>query len=163
MSDVPAMKLQALLNNDDNNSNLTPILDTRKISVLALTNNISYEGNTEAKYITRAVTLDDSAEDLRVFVDVKLPEGCGITVYAKLGLGDGFDSADWIQLEEITPSVVNRLIHQEYSYAVSTADLVGLSFTKFAVKIEMHSGTNVGTVDITKTPLIKNFRAVALI
>lgn len=161
ITDIPTMKLQALLNNDDNNSNLTPILDTRKISLLALTNNISYEGNTAAKYITRAVTLDDSALDLRVFVDVKLPEECGITVYAKLGLGDSFDSSSWIQLQETSPTVVNRLIHQEYSYAVNDSDLV--AFTKFAVKIEMYSGTSSLTTDITKTPLIKNFRAVALI
>lgn len=155
VTEVPAMKLQALLNNSDNNVNLTPVLDTRKVSLLALTNQIDDENSTPAKYITRAVTLDDAAEDLRVFVDVKLPEGTGINVYAKLGLGESFDNASWIKLDETSPSVVNRLMHQEYSYSVNSNDLV--SYTKFAVKIEMYSDT------ITKTPSIKNFRTVALI
>jgi hypothetical protein len=148
-STVPAIQMQAILDSD--NASVTPVLDTRKLSLLGIKNESS------TVYITRAVTLDDTADDLRVYLDVKMPEGTSLTVSAKMQrLGDDsdFDSLSWTTLTQTAPSVVNRSTFQEYMYKPSSA----VVYHKFAVKVVINtSATNV------QTPLIKNLRAVAVI
>jgi hypothetical protein len=53
--------------------------------------------------------------------------------------------------------VYNSGVYQEYSYSVKDPEDAPESFAKFAVRITLHSS------DESKTPLIKNFRAVAVI
>lgn len=152
-SGTPALRIQAILDSD--NTSLTPVLDTRKLSILTIANNLDYD--TPAVYITRAVTLDDYADDLRVYLDVKLPEGASVTVKAKMQLlGDDsdFDSLSWTTLTTTAPGVVNRSIFQEYMYKPSSP----VVYHKFAIRIEMLSSTT-----HFNTPVIKNLRAVAVI
>jgi hypothetical protein len=152
---IPTLKIKAELST--NNSLLTPVLDTRKISVLTLANDIAASGSSDAVYVTRTVTLDgDGADDLRVFFDMIRPEQCSVIVEAKMqNVEDDrpFADVDWVTLNEQAPVVYNGNIYQEYSYSVSAPS----SFAKFAVKITMNS------TDKSKTPLIKNLRAVAVI
>ena len=140
-----------------NNTLLTPILDTRKLSILTLAYDIDTTGTTPAMYITRAVTLDgDGADDLRVFFDMLLPAEASVVVYAKMQKIEDdrpFSDIDWIELDIHAPIVYNSNSYQEYSYSVPTPT----TFAKFAVKIVMNS------TDKSKTPLIKNLRAVAVI
>ena len=152
---IPTLKVKAELST--NNTLLTPILDTRKLSILTLANDIDTTGTTPAMYITRAVTLDgDGADDLRVFFDMLLPAEASVVVYAKMQKIEDdrpFSDIDWIELDIHAPIVYNSNSYQEYSYSVPTPT----TFAKFAVKIVMNS------TDKSKTPLIKNLRAVAVI
>ncbi len=162
VSGTPAITLQAVLHTDS--TNLTPVLDTRKLSLLAVSNLINYNGASEAiaQYITRAVTLDDSADDLRMFMDMKLPENCSVRVYVKMQHPEDdrpFDEVDEVEMVEHAPLVVNRLSFQEYMYSIATP----VTYSKFSIRVELYSGFSSGTLDVSKTPIIKNFRAVALI
>lgn len=144
------------------NSGLSPALDVRKLGALVLTNKIDdTASDAQSVYITRAVTLDDPADNIRVYLDVKKPEGTEINVYAKLqraGDNTPFDSMPWgTEMVEYVKLPLNRETFQEYTYFINPAQLAGLQFSKFALKIEMFSSNQ------SKVPKIKNFRAVALI
>jgi len=154
---IPTMKVKAVLSST--NVRITPIVDSKKLNMLVLGNDIDAEGSSNAIYVTRTVTLDgDGADDLRVFFDMLRPEACSVKVEAKLQrLEDDRPFADvtWVELDETAPTVYNSSISQEYSYSVPTASLV--SYKRFAVRITMNS------TDKSKTPLIKNLRAIAVI
>lgn len=133
------------------NTAISPVLDVRKLSMLTVANDVS-----NSAYITRTVTLDGTADDLRVFLDVLMPEGCDVIVKAKMlpaGSDTPFADLSWITLMTHAPATVNRLDFREYYYMVPTP----FEYSKFAVKVEMT------TPDSSKVPLIKNFRAVALV
>ena len=108
-------------------------------------------------YVTRAVTLEnDTAEDLRVYLDVKKTEDTQIMVYAKMqSITDNrmWENVPWTLLTEVPPTVINRLIHQEYAYTVYSP----YTYSKFAVRIVMTD------TDSSKVSTVKNLRAIALI
>ena len=108
-------------------------------------------------YVTRAVTLEnDTAEDLRVYLDVKKTEDTQIMVYAKMqSITDihMWENIPWTILTEVPPTVINRSIHQEYAYTVNSP----FAYSKFAVRIAM-TDTN-----SSKVSTVKNLRAIALI
>lgn len=150
------LKVKAMLTTG--RSRLTPVIDTRKMSTLAIGNDIENE-NSNAVYITRAVTLDgDGADDLQVFFDMMRPETTSVKVEVKLqSLEDDrpFADVEYIEMIENAPVVYNSGIFQEYRYSVPVGDLT--QYVKFAVKITLFSP------DKSKTPMIKNYRAVAVI
>ena len=153
------MEIQAKIRSTS--PSISPTIDLRKSGVATVHNLIgSVEDAATAVYMTRAVALDAPADNVRVFVDVKLPETTEIKVFAKVQLvGDNtpFNELDWeYQLEEFVKLPRNRQSFQEYTYFLPTSEL-GFQFSKFAIKIEMYSENP------CKVPLIKNFRAVALI
>lgn len=170
---TPAIEMQAVMHTDSSSS--TPVLDTKKLSMLVIGNQINYNGASEAvaQYITRAVTLDSEAEDLRVFMDIKMPENCSVRVYAKMqdpGDDSGFDTVNDLELDIHAPTIINRLTFQEYMFSIPQSFLDALAalgknfqYNKFSVRVELYSGTNTNSMDVSKTPVIKNFRAVALI
>lgn len=149
-SSIPSIKLKATLSSS--NISLTPIIDIKKMSMLALKNTIDSESTPSiSTYITRAVVLDETVVDgdLCVFMDIKMPETCSVKVYANL------DSAGWTEMSKaypITGSILNRTVYQEYSYRLPTVQ----SYTTFAVKVEMYS------TNISKIPAIKQFRAISV-
>lgn len=166
ISGTPAISMRAILRTDS--GSLSPVLDIRKLSMLTVYNNINYAGASEAtaQYVTRAVTLDDIADnedmDLRVFMDMKLPENCSVRVFAKVQAPEDdapFDNVAEVEMVERSPIVVNRSLFQEYQYALPNVT----TYSKFAVRVELYSGTSALTMDVSKTPIIKNFRAVALL
>jgi hypothetical protein len=158
-NNIATLKVKAVLSTS--RSLLTPVLDTTKMSMLTLGNVISSEPNSPAKYITRAVTLDgDGADDLRVFFDMIRPESTSVFVEVKLqSLEDDrpFSEVEWTEMTENAPAVYNSGVYQEYSYSVKDPEDAPESFAKFAIRITLRSS------DESKTPLIKNFRAVAVI
>ena len=132
-----------------NNLGISPVLDARKLSMLTVANLSS------STYLTRTVTLDGTADDLRVFLDVLMPEGCDVVVKAKMlraGSDASFDSVSWTTLTTHAPATLNRLDFREYYYTVPSA----FEYSKFAIRIDMTSSGS-------KVPLIKNLRAVALV
>jgi hypothetical protein len=153
---IATLKVKAVLTTS--RPRLTPVIDTRKMSTLAIGNDIENE-DSNAVYITRAVTLDgDGADDLQVFFDMMKPETTSVTVEVKLqSLEDDrpFADVEYIEMIENAPTVYNSGVFQEYKYTVPVEDLT--QYVKFAVKITMFSP------DKSKTPMIKNFRAVAVI
>lgn len=155
-----AMEIRATLRTT--NSQITPLVDTRKLGMAGLRNVIDNTpgDGPAAAYVTRSVTLDEPADNIRVFADIKLPETTEVRVFAKLQLvGDNtpFEDLEWdYQLEEFVRLPRNRQAFQEYTFFLPPAEL-GMRFSKFAIKIEMYSP------DICRVPLIKNFRTVALI
>jgi hypothetical protein len=153
---IPTIRVRATLHTQRNL--LTPVLDTRKLSMLVVGNDID-ENIGSAQYITRAVTLDgEGADDLRVFFDMLRPEVTSIKVEAKLqSLEDDrpFSEVEWFEMTATPPIVYNSGTYQEYTYSVPNNKLT--PYVKFSVKITMLSS------DKSKTPLIKNFRAVAVI
>lgn len=155
-NNIATLKVKAVLTTS--RPRLTPVIDTRKMSTLAIGNDIENE-NSNAVYITRAVTLDgDGADDLQVFFDMMKPETTSVTVEVKLqSLEDDrpFADVEYIEMIENAPTVYNSGVFQEYKYTVPGGDLT--QYAKFAVKITMFSP------DKSKTPMIKNFRAVAVI
>jgi hypothetical protein len=77
-------------------------------------------------------------------------------VYAKMQSTTNnilWEDVPWTLLTEVPPTVINRLIHQEYSYKVPSP----YTYSKFAVRVVM-TDTN-----SSKVSTVKNLRAIALI
>jgi len=163
-------------------STVSPVIDTRKCSIIAIANDVNNDasnetgnnGNAASKYISRRVVLDQDAEDLKVFLSNKIPAGCDVKVYGKfLEKTDStnFDDLDWVELE-LTNSPLDsaaRSGYVEYEYSIPTANKNGggvyeytsggatfTGYKTFAVKIVPLS-TNTSVV-----PLVRELRAIAL-
>jgi hypothetical protein len=164
-------------------STVSPVIDTRKCSIIAIANDINNDTTGEdtnngaalSKYISRRVVLDDGqdAEDLKVYLSNQIPAECGVKVYGKFqnaSDASNFDDLDWIELEVVnTPlSSTSRSGFVEYDYTIPTANknagvleyTVGSAtftgYKTFAVKVVPLS-TNSSVV-----PKVRELRAIAL-
>lgn len=164
-------------------STVSPVIDARKCSIIAIANDINNvttneDGNnglSASKYISRRVVLDDGqdAEDLKVFLSNKIPTGCDVKVYGRFQNAtdaSNFDDLDWIELE-LTNSPLDSAAKSgfvEYEYTIPTANknagvleytVGGATFSgykTFAVKVVPLS-TNSSVV-----PKVRELRAIAL-
>ena len=164
-------------------STVSPVIDARKCSIIAIRNDVNNlttnetgnNGSALSKYISRRVVLDDGqdAEDLKVYLSNKIPEGCGVQVYGRFQNATDastFDDLDWIELE-LTNSPLDSAAKSgfvEYEYTIPTANknagvleyTVGSAtfsgYKTFAVKVVPLS-TNSSVV-----PKIRELRAIAL-
>ena len=164
-------------------STVSPVIDARKCSIIAIRNDVNNDttdedgnnGSALSKYISRRVVLDDGqdAEDLKVYLSNKIPEGCGVQVYGRFQNATDastFDDLDWIELE-LTNSPLDSAAKSgfvEYEYTIPTANknagvleyTVGSAtfsgYKTFAVKVVPLS-TNSSVV-----PKIRELRAIAL-
>lgn len=116
-------------------------------------------GSVSAKYITRRLTLKDSANSLRVMVTAMRPAVSDIDVYYRVLRPDSnelFDDIRYVKMifegNSETSAAQNPNDFKEYSYA---ADGIG-DFVAFALKIVLKS------TDSTQVPLLTDFRAIAL-
>jgi hypothetical protein len=95
-------------------STVSPVIDTRKCSIIAIANDVNNltttetgnNGSAASKYISRRVVLDDGqdAEDLKVYLSNLIPTECDVKVYGKFQNAtdaSNFDDLDWIELELI--------------------------------------------------------------
>jgi len=115
-------------------NNLSPIVDLAGMSMgmyknkinnpSPVTESVRFGGNASAKYISRQVVLADKqdAEDMRVFLDNKIPAGADVEVYGKFRNAE--DDAEfvndifWHKLEiETSPKVRNENFAQ-YVYKI---------------------------------------------
>ena len=166
-------------------STVSPVIDTRKCSIIAIANDINgpddisgedgNNGTAASKYISRRVILDDGqdAEDLKVYLSNQIPAGCDVRVYGRFQNAtdpSNFDDLDWIQLELAQAPIVNtgKSGFVEHQYTIPTANKTAgvLEYTagsvtysgykNFAVKV-IPTSTNSSVV-----PLVRELRAIAL-
>jgi hypothetical protein len=116
-------------------STVSPVIDTRKCSIIAIANDINNvttnedgnNGSAASKYISRRVVLDDGqdAQDLKVYLSNKIPTGCGVHVYGRFQEAtdaSNFDDLNWIELE-LTNSPLDSTAKSgfvEYEYSIPT-------------------------------------------
>jgi hypothetical protein len=164
-------------------STVSPVIDTRKCSIIAIANDINNDttdedtnnGFARSKYISRRVVLDDGqdAEDLKVYLSNQIPAGCNVKVYGKFQNAtdaSNFDDLEWIELEPNTVplSSTARSGFVEYDYVIPDANknagvleyTVGSAtftgYKTFAVKV-IPLSTNSSVI-----PKIRELRAIAL-
>jgi hypothetical protein len=166
-------------------STVSPVIDTRKCSMIAIANDINgpddisgedgNNGTAASKYISRRVILDDGqdAEDLRVYLSNQIPAGCDVRVYGRFQNAtdpSNFDDLEWIQLELAQAPIVStgKSGFVEYQYTIPTAkknagvleytagSVTYSGYKNFAVKV-IPTSTNSSIV-----PLVRELRAIAL-
>lgn len=165
-------------------STVSPVIDMRKCSVIAIANDVNNDttnetgnnGSASSRYISRRVVLDDGqdAEDLKVFLSNKIPSVCDVKVYGKFQNATdstSFDDLPWIELEltkapldsnsrsgyveyEYTIPDANKNGSDVFEYTVGSATFTG--YKSFAVKV-IPLSTNSSVV-----PLVRELRAIAL-
>ena len=168
----------------------SPAIDNDRTAIIGVENLINNDatnedttgnGNAEARYIQKTITLDDGqdAEDLKVFLAAYKPSTADIKVYVKLlsaDDGETMEDKTWIELTQVTSATVvsdseNTEDFNEYEYTIPTAYLTGTSgevqytdsnsvtytgFKRFKIKVVLLSTTP------SRVPRIKDYRVVAL-
>ena len=124
-------RLQFTLSTTSNN--VGPMVDLAGLDMLALVNKINSPvvaeevavgGNADSKYISRQVILAEGqdAEDLKVYLDNKIPAGTAVEVYAKvLNAADDADflnEISWKKLGADETPFVGTEEFAEYSYKI---------------------------------------------
>jgi hypothetical protein len=173
---------ELLVSMSTSNSNISPILDTARMGLLAISNRVnsiseaddivdtlnyrdskSSEGDSNSSvYLTKQINLNNPAESISVFIDASIPTfDAGIEVYYKTQISTSgqtqFDDLNWVPFN-VNGSSDSGLPSGggfdfiEYEYSVGDLNL----FNTFAIKIVMKSSNP------SRPPLIKNFRAIAL-
>lgn len=162
-------------------STVSPVIDLRKCSIIAVANDINNDatnedigiGNARSKYVSRQVVLDDGmeAEDLKVYLSQKMPAGTDVKVYGKFlhqSDPESFDEKNWIELSTTAPGVTSSSF-VEHSYDIPSTELNGdgvfeyisggvtyTGYKTFAVKVvPLSSQTSV-------VPRCRELRAIAL-
>ena len=146
---------------------LSPYIDNDRISVLLVDNLINSDvtnetvqdkGSAAARYITRSVDLNNSANQLNIYIGANRPTASeNILVYAKAQTREEgvYENAPWVLLSPTTiiPVSSNTNSYSEIAYTYSPAML----FSRFSVKIVLTS-TNTNGANV---PSVKDFRAIA--
>jgi hypothetical protein len=164
---------------NSSNSTSTPIVDLETATVLAYQYKATNDVDTTSKYISKTIELNEDldAEDVNVILTGYRPTGSDIKVYIKpQNVYDSapFDTVPWLELE-LTGGVnqfcsdVNKDDYREFKFELGAANKDGsgvLEYTsgsgtfagyrKFAIRIDML------TSDISKTPTVRDYRALAL-
>ncbi len=153
--------------------NLSPVVDMDRCSAIAISNRINnpsatataghdvvadyfaetdpVKGSALAKYVTKTVQLDDSSDQLKVYLDVNRPSFTDIDVYYKVSSESAtFDSLSWVPAPMTIP-FSDSGEYTEIEYTIDEND-----FTLFAIKIVFTSQT---TANI---PSVQSLRAIAL-
>ena len=166
-----------------NTSYLSPVIDLDRVSVFAICNMIDWPssvnaandsrnyvvnyveetsptgGSVQSKYITRVVSLEDSANQINVIIDINRPTGTDVELYYKVSpsADDSFDELPWVLQNPDVPVGYNddRTSYSEVKYSIDD-ELNGLEFTSMAFKIVFKSINN------SVVPSCKNFRAIAI-
>ena len=154
--------------------NLSPIIDTERTSAYTISNRINnpaasaasgydvvadYQdethpsaGSSLAKYVTKVVELDESSNQLKLYLDTNRPSYTDIEVYYKTStLLEGFDNLSWNLMNSTVPYADNPEDYSEVAYTASPA-----AFTVFAIKIVFKSQST------SKIPSVKKLRAIAV-
>lgn len=131
---------------------VSPVLDDSSTSILRLQHLINNdttneylpgEGNAEAKYISKVVTLDQGldAEDIKVFVTSTRPQGTDVQVYARI-LNEydyeAFIDKHWTKLTRVgddsftSPQGLNDFIEMEFGFPSAPLSVTKLTATGLA-------------------------------
>ena len=150
--------------------NITPIVDTNRLSNVLVQNiinndatneNTINDGQAQARYITRRVKLNPGFEaaDISVMFLGNKPAGTDIKVYYRVSTpNDVFIEQDYIEMELDSSSSYSESGYAEYKYkpvwdtAIENGDL----FDTFSVKIVMLSS------NASKIPTVRDLRVIVL-
>ena len=134
---------------------ITPIIDTERINVKLIRNNIrpevpSVSNANTSRYVTRSISLAEKADQIDIYFDVNRPSTtCDLKVYVEYD-----NSGTWVLIPILNPKTIpinsNLDTFSEVHYMKSSDE-----YQSFRVKIEF-IGQNI--VDV---PRITNFRAIA--
>ena len=165
-------------------STVSPVIDTRKCSIIAIANDVNNvttnedgnNGSAASKYISRRVVLDDGqdAEDLKVYLSNKIPTGCDVKVYGRFQEStdaSNFDDLDWIELE-LTNSPLDSASKSgfvEYEYTIPAANKNGSDVFEYTVGSATFTGYKTFAVKVVPlssnssvVPRVRELRAIAL-
>lgn len=184
---IPGEKSFAMEGYLSNNGfdNLSPMIDLERASVITVANRIDNPTDTPSegfntvadfvpettavgtsalsKYITRRIDLIDPADALKIYIFANRPANTFIDVYYKLlesGSDADFQTIDWTLVNPDNGEIPigdNPNLFSEIEYTLDEADIGGIEFSAFAVKIVLRS-SNTSIV-----PRLKDFRAVAVV
>jgi len=172
--------LQLALATDD--TKVSPVIDLQRSTIFAIENIIDKQDNSSttnfnvpitfvdetdanqgshaAKHITIPVIIEEPAVGIKIIFSANRPGAAGFRVYFKTGTADdNLDDFIYTEIAEFTnnPADENSTIFRSYEYLaggqVGNLD----SFTKYQVKLVMTSTNS------SKVPIIKDFRAIALV
>jgi hypothetical protein len=178
-----SVQINAILNSS--NSNVSPMLDMQRCSILAVNNLIdrqaaaatsgfnvpntyiaetSPSGGTHlAKHITLPVALENPATGIKVLLAANRPNGSYVDLYYRTNTSQ--DSAEgilfnteWILQDTISPVATddNITVFREYEYLIGGDNGDLTPFDQMQFKIVMKSTNS------SKVPQIRDFRAIAL-
>jgi len=179
MSEAKSFELRFTLSSTADN--LSPVIDTDRISVITTANRIcDFDGTFDdeyffndngtynigqsakydfnaANYITKYITLANECTSLKILTTAFNSANTDIDVYVKLLTGDESNPND-IAWEELTANdyagTKSEEEYKEYSYL---KELTGDdTFTKYAVKIRLRSRNT------SETPVLQDLRCIAL-
>jgi hypothetical protein len=156
---------------------VSPVIDLQRVAVMTLENVIDhdvYDPNTDtpdyttfayaAQHITTPVVVDESSLGLKVIFSGNRPSGSDFEVYVKTAPDEdtlvastaveGESIHEWVKvdIDRAIPTSDNPSNFPEYEYTHESEQ-----FTAFQIKIVMHSENS------SKSPLIKDLRAIALV
>jgi hypothetical protein len=144
---------------------LSPVIDTTRNSVIAISNRINNtdvnETNAEsglalARYITKKITLAEGASAIRVYFAALRPVNATIRVYIKYQTDDNqssiFEDLDYTELVQVDYPVASDTEFRDHVFELDNLE----PYSVFSIKIVMMSAE---TSDI---PLIRDFRAIAI-
>ncbi len=156
--------------------NISPVVDMDRCSAITISNRIdnpaasaaagfnvvaNYNAETDAsngsvlaKYITKTVKLDETSDQIKVYLDVNRPSFTNVKLYHKTGSeSTTFDTEAWVEINPATGTVPysDSGDFSEMEYTIDVAD-----FTMFAIKIVFTSQTT------AKVPSAQSLRAIAL-
>jgi len=162
-------------------STVSPVIDLRKCSMIAVANDVNNDatdedigiGDARSKYVSRQVVLDDGqeAEDLKVYLSQYVPNGTDVKVYGRfLHQSDpaSFEEKDWIELTT-TPPTVTSSSFVEYTYGIPSTEFNGDGVFEYTTDGVTYTGYKTFAVKVVllsdKTsvvPRCRELRAIAL-
>lgn len=148
------------------NENISPVIDKSNLNAIIIENLINNDstdeteaqhGNSLGRYITKEISLIESAIGLRVVFDAVVQANASVEVYYKtLGVDESvnIESKDWnlMPLEDSITYSSDANDYQTYKFIENDIS----DFKSFIVKIVMLSSNS------SQVPKIMNFRAIAL-
>ena len=167
-------------------SNLSPIVDTQRVSLVTTSNRVgdidgaydkefyfdedaqytdigseSFEDFNPANYITKLVTLENACTGLRIEFGAFNPSSsCNIDVYVKALSGEESNPNEigWTEVTDPNyASTQDEQFFRDFKYEFDiTSGNANATFTQFAVKIRMRSKNQ------AVVPIIKDLRCIAL-
>ena len=160
------------------NDHVSPVIDLQRCSAITVFNRINnpigvatggfdlvanyaaetdpFRGSSLAKYITKTIQLDESSDELNIYLDVNRPSYTDIKLFYKTSSeATGFDGLDWTEITSTVGAVPysdDPDVYTEMEYTISSNP-----FTLFAIKIVFTSQNT------SKIPSCKSLRSIALL
>lgn len=116
-------------------------------------------GSAASKYISKTITLEETAVGLKVFLGANRPPSADFHLYYKTGTSDtNLDAVNWVLAtkDHQVPADDDLTKFREYQYTIGGEGGNLPAFTKFKMKIVMTSTNS------ARPPVFRDFRAIAL-